>query len=191
MQRLTDIIKRHIDEERPIRRAEVVGNARWMLEGPSYIDVLLDGVRRSVIYRDGAVVPLIGSFVQVRKQDAGTTATWRAWPLAPDLPVIANCEYDFYFRRNGRLTDPPNELPPNMAGTTVTATTTLSAECRNVRIGLRTYIQTTGGVDISEFDNDTIGPIDGPQSGLVLSATVPNTSYRIQYIVTNNDAIPV
>lgn len=196
MERIGEIIRRHQDIDRPIITAEVVGNASWALTGPSYIDVLIGTNRKRVIYRDGAEVPLIGSRVQVVRMSPDLTSEWLALPLAA-TPVVLTCGVEFFFRVNGRLTEPPDQIPQDgsMGNKTLQANFILAPDCRNVRVYLRSYRSVDGTPDnLALYDNGDVGPYDGPLTGVtdVVVPGLPTTSYYyVQFVITNNpDYIP-
>jgi len=164
---------------RDVKRYAVLDTTEWAATGASFVTLLVDGVARRAIYRDGPV-PLVGTFLQAVKTGDGALAPLLALPLPQ--PLGLPCDMEYYFRVNGRLAAPPTEIPPNVAGKTVLTTMIFTPRCHNIYYRMRSYVTDTDGVILSQFQQAQGGPVNGPLTATVAVAA-PLSSYFLVWEV--------
>jgi hypothetical protein len=115
--------------------------------------------------------------------------------LGQQLPPAASteCLSDFFFRVNGRLTEPPDQLPGSgLQGKTVKVEYTLSGTCVNVRTSLISY---RTNIDAPNDRSKWIlydSALGGPYSGTInaaLEITVPNDpnyGYKVEFLISGD-----
>lgn len=86
IQPVRDVLRRYLDERRPVRNLTVLDLSRYSTTGVSYVGVDIGGVLRWAIYQ--GPIPTIGQTVPVQKMDSGLLAGWLALPSQENVEPI-------------------------------------------------------------------------------------------------------
>ncbi len=99
----------------------------------------------------------------------------------------AECVSDFYFRVNGRLTSPPDQIPGSgIQGKSLSVTFVVSDTCTNVHAALTVWKTDENGVKVgAPYDDAQGGPYGAGSYILTLSIpNDPNYGYIVEFHIT-------